>query len=75
MRKNDADYSKYLDPFSMQVKNFALSFDKATDENDLERIETLLDEAQKLVDSENEPSQAYLFYSMGTVYNDFSKGL
>lgn len=73
MRKNDADYSKYLDPFSMQVKNFALSFDKATDENDLERIETLLDEAQKLVDSENEPSQAYLFYSMGTVYNDFSK--
>ena len=73
MRKNEADYSKNLDPFSIQVKDLALSFDKATYDNDLERIETLLDEAQKLVDSENEPSQAYLFYSMGTVYNDFSK--
>lgn len=73
MRKNEADYNEYVDPFSIQAKEIALSFDKATDENDLERLEVLLDKAQKLVLSENEPSQAYIFYSIGTVYSDFSK--
>ena len=73
MRKNEADHNEYVDPFSIQAKELALSFDEATDENDLDRLEALLDKAQKLVLSENEPSQAYIFYSIGTAYSDFSK--
>ena len=66
MRKNEADHNEYVDPFSIQAKELALSFDEATDENDLDRLEALLDKPQKLVLSENEPSQAYIFYSIGT---------
>lgn len=64
---------KNKDPFSSQVHEMAKKFDMATIENKIEDISRLLVEAESLLDTQNRASQAHLYYSMGTVYSDFSK--
>ena len=64
---------KFIDPFSSQVHEMAKKFDMATIENRIEDISKLLVEAESLLDTQNRASQAQLYYSMGTVYSDFSK--
>lgn len=73
MNKYNQIFDDKNNPFSKDVIKLAIEFDKATLENDIVKIEELIKEAQIQLTAENEASQAYLFYSLGTVYSDVSK--
>lgn len=67
----DSEY--HINPFSKDAIGIAARFDAATDKKDLAELRNLIAEAQILAESESLPSQAYLFYSIGTVFSDFYK--
>lgn len=71
--KPNANIDQWIDPFSDAVKAISLKFDESTINQEAERIEELLIAAEILLKTENPASQAQLYYSIGTVYSDFSK--
>ena len=65
--------SKFVNPFSQDVRRMSERFDYATINHNFNELEQLLAETEKMLCDENAASQAQLYYSMGTVYSDFAK--
>lgn len=63
----------YNDPFSGNVKNLSQQLDDATDRKDANELEKLLSVAKRLLENENIPSQAMLYYSLGTATDDLAR--
>jgi len=64
--------TQYDDPFSSEVKAFALDFDAAYEKNDKKRLIDLMEKAKSCLSYLDVASQAQLHYSLGTVYGDLS---
>lgn len=67
-----ANTQKWENPFSFEAIELSAKFDEATLKQDAEKIAQLLKEAETLLQTQNYASQAQIYYSMGTVYSDFS---
>ena len=65
--------SKYINPISKRVQELSQRFDEATINRDIAKLETMLTEAEDILDSENHASQASIYYSMGTAYGDYAE--
>ena len=64
---------KYTDPFSDIAKELSVKFDYATINKDVQKLEELIGEAENILFEENPASQAMIYYSLGTAYDDFAK--
>lgn len=64
---------KYINPFSEVSEIYAKKLDAATLAADFVQLEKLLDEIKLAIPNVGEANQARLYYSIGTVYSDFSK--
>lgn len=64
---------KYINPFSSRSQSFSRNFDKATYEEDINKLGYLIDEALNILCNENVASQAQLYYSIGTAYGDICR--
>ena len=64
------DDKKYINPFDKRVINFALLFDAANDENNVDRQRDLIQSAIALSQTVNDASKAYLYYSIGTTLGE-----
>jgi len=73
MNDNLTVLSQYIDPFSEKAKNLSAKFDFATMNNNIDELEKLIKEAENVLDGENSASQAMIYYSLGTAYDDFAK--
>ena len=71
MKDNFDPLSQYTDPFSEQVKELSAKFDFAIINKDAEELKELLEEAENVLEEENSASQAMLYYSLGTAYDDY----
>lgn len=60
--------NKYINPFSESSEILAKEFDSATISKDINKIESVIEKALSMVESENEASKAAIFYSLGTAY-------
>lgn len=64
--------SKYIDPFSDKAKKLSQKFDDATINRDVSRLYSLINQANETAKSEDNASQAQIYYSIGTVYGDIA---
>lgn len=72
--KNNLDLlNQYTDPFSKKAKELAAKFDFATINKEAEKLKQLLNEAESILDQENDASKAMIYYSLGTAHDDLAK--
>ncbi len=64
---------QYDDPFSENAKEMSQKFDRTTDLKDIAELTKLLAEPETLLVNENVPSQAMLYYSLGTATDDLAR--
>lgn len=65
--------NKYINPFSESSENLAKEFDSATISKDADKIESVIEKALSIVETEDEASKATIFYSLGTAYGDLQR--
>lgn len=65
--------NQYTDPFSKHVRELSAKFDLATTNKDTQKIKELFIVAENSLDGENSSSQAMLYYSLGTAYDNYAK--
>ena len=73
MKENTELLNLFTDPFSTKPKELAFQFDFATKNQDANKLEQLIKEAEDVLTTEDNASQASLLYSIGTAYGDFAK--
>ena len=63
----------YINPFSQESEIYAKKLNDAIIAEDYVQLEKLLDEIEMTIPDVDAASQARLYYSIGTVYNDFAR--